>query len=75
VEKLLTDSVIRDRKVEESRGVMTGLGWTRDLRWTDQKPEVRTCVLSITRQHLDAKWRSFGMDWLVIFDLSCEPVK
>lgn len=75
VEKLLTESVIRDRKVEEGRGVLTGLGRTRELSWTDQQPEVRTCVLSTTRQHLDAKWRRFGMDWLAIFDLSCEPVK
>jgi hypothetical protein len=75
VEKLLTDSVIRGRKVEEGRGVMTGLGWTRDLRWTDQQPEVRTCDLSIARQHLEAKWRRSGMEWLVIFGLSCEPVK
>lgn len=75
VEKLLTDSVIRDRKVEEGRGVMTGLGWTRDLSWTDQQPEVRTCDLSIARQHLETKWRRFGMEWLLIFGFSCEPVK
>ena len=75
VEKLLTDSVILGRKVEESRGVLTGVGWTRDLIWTDQQPEVRTCGLSIAHQHLEAKWRRFGMDWLVIFNLSCEPVK
>lgn len=75
VEKVLTESVIRGRKVEEGRGVLTGHGWTRDLSWADKQPEVRTCVLSIARTHLEAKWRRFGMEWLAIFDLSCEPIK
>ena len=75
VEKLLIDSVTRGRKVEEGRGVLTGVGWTRDLSWTDQQPEARTCDLSIARVHLDTKWRRLGMDWIAIFNLSCEPVK
>jgi hypothetical protein len=75
VEKFLTDSVVRGRNVGEDRGVLTGLGWTRDLSWTDQQPEVRSCDLSIAHQHLELKWRRLGMQWLIIFSLECKREK
>lgn len=73
VEAILANGLIRGRKVEEGSGVLTGVGWTRDLSWTDQQPEVRSCELSIAHTHLEAKGERFGMRWLVIFSLECRP--
>jgi hypothetical protein len=69
VERILVNSVVRGRKVEEGRGVRTGVtGWVRVLSWTDQQPEVRSCDLDVQHQHVRTKW-------LVMFSVECKPGK
>jgi hypothetical protein len=64
--RFLGNSVVRGRDVKASRGVTTHLGEFRNLSWTDQQPEVRSCDRRIQQQHFDMKW-------LIIFDLECKP--
>ena len=66
VERILVNSVIHGRNVEERRGVRTGVvGWLRILSWTDQRPEVRSCDLDVQHQHVRTKW-------LVMFSVECK---